>query len=330
MLSPDQPSPPKTGPRPVQLTVRTVKPSEKVFSEGTKGSEMYIVQDGRLGVYKTSGGAEIEIGRVEKGAVIGEMPLVSMTHATTVKAIDQSTVLVIDEQTFQNALSSVPIWLRSIIRVVASRLRDEDRRLDQAVLRDRERGLLTLVLLMLPSQKHEFASAPALDYESFIREAYFVCRLKKTEIVKILSGFEKRGILSIVQDAAQVKHLCIADLEVLGLYEEYLTLKGQNKTFKELTIPEESMALLGNIAYVAQKSGVETGEVTSLLKSVLLHDLEVKNTDQLEKNLLDLKRRSLINLMPSGSDSMIIFKKQDQSRVKKMKEWMSRFEMETP
>jgi CRP-like cAMP-binding protein len=314
----------------VQLTVRTVKPSEKLFTEGAAGSEMFIVQEGRLGVYKTSGGAEIEIGRVEKGAVIGEMPLVSVIHSTTVKAIDQSTVLVIDEQTFQSALLSVPIWLRSIIRVVASRLRDEDRRLDQAVLRDRERGLLTLMLLMLPSQKHEFSSAPALDYDAFIREAYFVCRLKKNEIFKVLSAFEKRGILSIVQDAAQVRHLCIADLEVLGLYEEYLTLKGQKKTFKELAIPEESMALLGNIAYVAQKSGVETEEGTTLLKSVLLHDLEVKNTDQLEKNLLDLKRRNLVNIMPSGGDLMIIFKKQDQSRIKKIKEWMSRLEMEIP
>ncbi len=330
MLRPEQSPQLKTGQRPTQLVVKTYKPGEVVFEEGSKGRELFIVQEGKVGVYKTGTDENVELARIEKGAVIGEMSLLdNLPRSATVKAIETTKLMVINELTFQTALKSVPVWVTSIIKIVVSRLRDANRRVDQAVLRDKDRGFVSLLLLLLPTYKHELSSCIALDHNLVLTEAYHVCRLKKNEMLKLLASLEQRKIVSVVEDDRHRKHVCITDFEVLMLYEEFLNLKGQKKSFRESNIPDESVALLDNIVYIAQKSGIETDDGTTLQKSVLVKDLEAKGSDNLEKNLLDLKRRNLISIMPSGNDAAILFKKETLVRIKKIKEWLPRFELET-
>jgi hypothetical protein len=108
-----------------------------------------------------------------------------------------------------------------------------------------------------------------------------------------------------------------------------LILKGQKKTFRELEISDDVVATFSNIAYVAQKTGVETDDGTALEKSVLLADFSGTGIDKIEKNLLDLKRKNLINMLPSGeNDLTIIFKKETLNRIKRIREWMPVFEAE--
>ncbi len=313
----------------MQVVIKTYKPGEVVFEEGSRGRDLFIVQEGKVGVYKVTPDGEIELARIEKGAVIGEMSLLdNMPRSATVKAIETTKLMVINELTFHTALQAVPVWLTSIIKIVVSRLRDANKRVDQAVLRDKDRGLVSLMLLMLPSMKHEFASSVALDYDTVTVEGYYVCRLKKKEVAAVLENCAKRKIIAINEDQTHKKHICVPDLEVLNLFAEYLLLKSQKKKFKELDIQDQSVALLSNIVYVAQKSGVETDEGTTLPKSLLINDLDPKNADHLEKNLLDMKRNNLLSIMPTQNGDTIIFKKETLSRIKKIKEWVPRFEME--
>jgi hypothetical protein len=143
----------------------------------------------------------------------------------------------------------------------------------------------------------------------------------------VLANLERKDILSVVEDALHKKYVCIRDVEVVQLFEEYCKLKSQKKGFRELTIPDEAVALLSNIVYVAQKAGVETKEGTTLLKSLLVKDLDGKSSDHLEKGLLDLKRRNLINIVPAeNNDAMLIFAKEVLNRIKKIKEWVPRFD----
>ena len=326
----DQSAELKTGQRPAQLNVKTFKPGEVVFEEDAKGRELFIVQEGKVGIFKNTPEGDIELASVEKGGIIGEMSLLdNMPRSATVKCLETAKLLVINELTFQTALKSMPIWLTSIIRIVVSRLRDANKRVDQATLRDKDRGIAALVLLLLPGNKYEFSSQLALDYDLVIVESHYVCRLKKKETVAILSRLEERKIISIVVDQAHKKHLCIHDLEILQLWEEYLKLKSQKKTFKEINIPEEAIAVLSNIVYISQKEGLETKEGTTLSKSSLIKDLENKNSDHLEKSLLDLKWRNLITIMPAeNNDATLIFEKGVLRRIKKIKEWVPRFEQE--
>jgi CRP-like cAMP-binding protein len=321
----------KVGQRPVQLNTRTLKAGEVLFEEGAEGRELYIIQEGKLGVYKKTSEGETELAVLDKNTMVGEMSLLdNLPRSATVRAVGDATVLVINEGVFQAGLKKAPVWLTSIIKIVVSRLRDANKRVDQTVLRDKERGLVSLLLLLLPGNKYEHEAKVALSYELVLVEAYYVCRLKKRDIEKHLGHLAKRGIIEIAEDAEQKKHVCLNDLEVLKLFYEYLTLKGQQRSFRELSVPKESIAVLDNIAYVAQKSGKVTEEGTVLSRNALLADLSDKNPEHLERHLMDLRRRNLINLLPAEGDMSITFAPATLSRIKKIKEWLPRFEAEIP
>jgi len=317
----------KTGQRPVQNTVRTFKPGDVLFEEGTAGRELYIIEEGDVGVYKNTPDGAIELAVIQKGGVIGEMSVLdNLPRSATVKAKTVTRALLINQLIFQQAIEKVPAWLNSIIKIVVSRLRDANKRVDQSILRDKERGVISLITLLLPSNRYEFSSSIALDYDLVCVEAYYVCRLRKKDITRLLEQIAKRKIITVEEDTQHKKHVCIRDVEVLQLFHEYLNLKAQQKTFKEVLVPEEAIAVLSNIAYVAQKAGGESDEGTTLSKAALVRDLQAK-PDQLERSLLDLRRRGLINIMPAENDSILIFKKETISRIKKIKEWLPQFEL---
>jgi CRP/FNR family transcriptional regulator, cyclic AMP receptor protein len=317
----------RTGQRPTQVTIRTFKPGEVLFEEGTKGREMYIINEGKVGVYKQGPDGLTELAQIEKGGVIGEMSLLdAMPRSATVKAIETSKAMLINELTFSQAVQNIPAWLNSIIKIIVNRLRDANKRVDQSPLRDRERGVISLMLLLLPVYRYEFGASVALDYNLVCVEAYYVCRLRKSDIVKIIDQLARRGLFSIEEDTQHKKHLCIRDIEVLTLFEEYLNLKAQQKSFRETTIPDDSIAMLSNIAYVAQKSGTETGEGTVLRREALVADQKDKGQGNIDKALFELRRRGLINMFPVENDMEIVFKKETLSRIKKIKEWLPKFE----
>jgi CRP-like cAMP-binding protein len=318
----------KTGQRPVQLNVRTLKPGEVLFEEGTRGREVFIIQEGKVGVYKTGPEGETELARIEKNGIVGEMSLLdNLPRSATVRAVETTKALIINEAVFQKNLKKAPVWLTSIVKIVVSRLRDANKRVDQTSLRDRERGVVSLINLLLPSYRYEMASQNALSVDLVLVEAYYVCRLKKKETTKVLSAIEKRGIIEISEDTDHKRHLIIKDLEVFKLFNEYLGLKAEQKKFREADIAEESVAILSNIAYVAQKSGRESPEGVMLSQAALLEDLSDASSDQLEKSLLDLRRRNLVDILPQEEATMIIFKPETLSRIKKIKEWLPKFEM---
>lgn len=322
----------KTGNRPIQQQIRAYKAGEILFEEGSTGRELFILQEGRVGVYKDTPDGKVELAVIEKGGIIGEMALLdNLPRSATVKCLENVKTMVVNHSVFQSVFQTTPVWLQSIIKIVVSRLRDANKRVDQSALRDKVRGLVSLILLLLPSSKIEIKNQLAIDYNQVLVEGFYISRLRKKEINKILEQLSKRGILQIdLQNQKECGLIKIIDIEVLRLFDEYLSLKSQKKTFKENSISDESITFLGNIAYVAQKSGQETEEGTSLMKSALLEDLSAEKLDNLDKNLLDLNRKNLINLYPVQSDTAIIFKKETLSRIKKVKEWMPSFEMEVP
>jgi len=318
----------KTGKRPQQPNSKTLDEGEVLFEEGTTGRELYIIQEGDLGVYKDTSEGPVELAVIGKGGIIGEMSLLDkQPRSATIKAVSKSQVAIVNEKVFQAALEKAPMWLTSIVKIVVSRLRDANKRVDQSVLRDRERGLVSLITLLIPDAKYEFSSMSALSYDQVVVEAYYVCRLKKKESQKILASIEKRGIIAIEEDTEHKKHITFVDLELISIYYEFLTLKSQQKKFSEIGIPEESVSLFSNIAYVAQKNGKSVDDGVALSQNFFVKDMsDKKESSETEKMLLNLRRNGLINITPGDGDSTIVFDPNMLSRIKKIREWIPRFE----
>ena len=62
----------KTGQRPTQLQNKSYKPGETVFEKVTTGREFFIVQEGKVGIYKNTPEGDIELASLKKAGSSGK------------------------------------------------------------------------------------------------------------------------------------------------------------------------------------------------------------------------------------------------------------------
>ena len=106
--------------------MRNAAAGEIIFRRGDKGSEMYIIVQGRLAIIDEYHEKKKVIAQLEAGDCFGEMALFSHAkRSATVLAQEPSTLLVLDEKKLgalvQKKVSST--FLVNIIAMLASRLR---------------------------------------------------------------------------------------------------------------------------------------------------------------------------------------------------------------
>jgi len=109
------------------MTVRVLK-GETVFYKGTTGSQMYVVLGGLVGVFD----GDNCIAKLKTGDTVGEMALINNEpRSATVIAIEESSLFVLSETTFQRLLTkrvAIQILL-NIVRTLSHRLREANDRL---------------------------------------------------------------------------------------------------------------------------------------------------------------------------------------------------------
>jgi CRP/FNR family transcriptional regulator, cyclic AMP receptor protein len=115
----------------MQPFTKTYKKGSHLFHENDHSRELYIVQSGTIKVYRIVGGHEIELALFSKGAVLGEMALIDgKQRSASARAEVDSSVIIIDGDTFLDKTKGAPPWFMSIIRMVSQKIRDANKRLD--------------------------------------------------------------------------------------------------------------------------------------------------------------------------------------------------------
>ena len=101
------------------------KKGTKIIEEGTLSDCAYIIESGRVQVSKTlSNGKEKIIGILEENDIFGEMSLIdSLPRSATVLALEDCTISVMTQETFNHLAQHNPQSLMPMLRVLAKRLR---------------------------------------------------------------------------------------------------------------------------------------------------------------------------------------------------------------
>ena len=310
---------------------QSYKIGELLFEEGLQGKEMYLIQEGKVGIFKNTPNGRVPISVVGVGGILGEQSIFgNHSRSATAIAVEPTRALIINQKHLQHVMESIPPWLYAMLKVIVTRLHEARLRVDLCTLKDQERGLIIILLLLLPRHKETIQGGSGIDLELLRHDAELICRLQEKEVRSLCSRLEKRGLVRIVQQKDRGgAWVVVQDQEALRLYDEFLLLKSRGERFREAVISVEAVATLSNIAYVAQKSGQETIEGTALYKSVLAEDLsDLNDSTLLEKNLAELTRTGLILMLPAEEKTLIVFQKERLIRIKKIREWLPKFEME--
>lgn len=100
-----------------------VEPGTVIIEEGSDSEEMYVVVEGELVVTKHTAAKEVELARLRRGEVVGEIALLDQAPRTaTVVAETRSQLIKVPVSPFEELLSD-PRVVRRMFRTVTSRLR---------------------------------------------------------------------------------------------------------------------------------------------------------------------------------------------------------------
>ncbi len=97
-----------------------------IFSEDDQGDGMFVVLSGRLGVFKRNveGNSEL-IAQIGPGETVGEMALLSdERRSATIVALRDSELVGLNKETFEDVAGRYPQVMRTIARLVVTRLRN--------------------------------------------------------------------------------------------------------------------------------------------------------------------------------------------------------------
>ena len=116
---------------PFQNFVVRFTPGDRVFTEGDLGVTMYIVQTGRVQLFRTVGGAKHMLGEMEKGDFFGEMSILEgLPRNCSAEAIEDAELIEINSMTFDKMIKgNIEIAIR-LLRKLSIKLRAAEEKIE--------------------------------------------------------------------------------------------------------------------------------------------------------------------------------------------------------
>jgi pSer/pThr/pTyr-binding forkhead associated (FHA) protein len=106
------------------------EPHENIFQEGDPGSTMFIVQSGKVRLYRTVENQKRELGYMEKGDFFGEKAILEgLARTLSAETVEECELIEINSTTFDKMIkSNIEIAIR-LLRKLSIRLREAERKL---------------------------------------------------------------------------------------------------------------------------------------------------------------------------------------------------------
>lgn len=100
------------------------KSGDVIFNENDPGNEMFIIEQGKIEIFRTIDGQESVLAELEQGDFFGEMALLeSLPRVASARAMIDCKVLQIDRSTFDQMLRQNPEIAVRMLRKLSGRLR---------------------------------------------------------------------------------------------------------------------------------------------------------------------------------------------------------------
>jgi CRP/FNR family cyclic AMP-dependent transcriptional regulator len=110
--------------KPGELLARLPFEKDKViFREGQDGTDAFVVESGRVGVFKTTDGKPVRLAVIEKGAIFGEMAAITgERRSATAIAIEPTIVVRISKTTIQQKISNCDPFIKALLAILVNNL----------------------------------------------------------------------------------------------------------------------------------------------------------------------------------------------------------------
>jgi len=94
-----------------------------IFREGHDGTDAFVLESGRVGVFKTTGGKAVRLAVLEKGAMFGEMAAITgERRSATMIALEPCVVVRISKITIQQKIAACDPFVKALINILINNL----------------------------------------------------------------------------------------------------------------------------------------------------------------------------------------------------------------
>lgn len=198
-----------------QLRVRTeyqrvLEPGEAVFDQGDAGDRFYVIQAGEVELTREDAARHRVVARLGPGDFFGELSVVmSEPRRSRAVAVKQTRLLELDRPTLEAMCVAQPEIGIRMIRILAARLIEAERRLAMLGVDDLLRPVVRAVLR--GAQPDEAGSGSGFEVRTTLRSLAEQAGLSMLEAHRALHQLFDRKLMRLADDRLQ-----IPDLEALS------------------------------------------------------------------------------------------------------------------
>lgn len=186
--------------------LRILKPKESLFQEGSHSRQVFMVDKGRIKVYKASeDGRELIVQIAVPGDFIGYMEILNDTpYTTSAMALDDSEVYYIQREDFLKLIHNNRDVSAQVIKLLAKDLADQEAHLVKLAYNSVRKRVADALLQLSDKYAQEGKAEPI----SMMRQdlAQLIGTAKET-LIRTLSDFKEEGLIKIEDSAIVIlKH----------------------------------------------------------------------------------------------------------------------------
>ncbi len=277
-----------------------LKEDDILFTEGSPGDSMYIVSCGSLEMWKREGEKEVSLGEIGAGAIIGEHSFFeTLPNPYTLKAIEDTELIVICRKEFDETLERYPLWLRPLLQTLCQRNREAREREEQTQI------LRALPVALFLMERHlQKSGSQTLDLNlilSGIEQMNGLSYSKSLRLIKALAGLQ---LFEIRQTPAL--QIFVPLPGVISLLYQTLFLRATQQEYPAALLSAGEQLLLSAFIEAASKHEKTAGGECSVSNEDFLaaHQKMMSGVRFNKHSFMALVRKKYISTVPAFDSEM--------------------------
>jgi CRP-like cAMP-binding protein len=203
---------------------RAYNAGDVIFREGDPGSEMFIIQSGKVEITKIlKSGEEKSLVILGPGDFFGEMAVIDKEpRSANAIAKEVSRLIVLDEEVFEMHMQTNPKIVKKILKNLTSRLREMNLQVVNLMIRDDNRRVANTILLLVHKHGEAGPEGISMNIPFTVSELSKKCGVEMDKTKEIVDKMSKAKVLR-----NQGEILIVTSLESLERWIKYLEMKEQ-------------------------------------------------------------------------------------------------------
>lgn len=200
---------------------KTMQKGTLIFREGERGKTMYIIQSGKVRIFKKIGDIEQTLAVLGPGEFFGEMAILDdKPRSASAEVVEDVKMLEIDDSTFETMIRSNPEIALRIIKKLSQRLRETNAQIESLLIKDKNQKVAHMLKKLLTEKGEQIAGG--IKVKTTAGEIARLCGLNEGEVQEVIEKLKKGKVITSTEDGFAVQ-----SMEKIDKFLEYLAMKEQ-------------------------------------------------------------------------------------------------------